>query len=276
MSKKIWTSVGTDPEYMLMNKYTGDFKSSLDIIPGTKQAPYNLDELGEGFSLQKDNVLLEFCVPPVFNDNGITADDFIEMHNNVYRAIEYTKEAFLEDTPYNIVAQSVAKYKPEELDNEYARTFGCSASINAWTTDTFVVENDPNNLYRGAGYHIHIGYTNQDIESTLQLVKLLDIFVAVPNLRNNSEAVENAIRRKQYGRAGDFRITPWGGFEYRVLGSGAITGVYDAVEIYRGIEKAFKYLNNGFEISERLAFDTQICINTCNVGMVDKILEGLN
>lgn len=276
MSKKVWTSVGTDPEYMLVEKYTGHFKSTLDIIPGTKQAPHDLTELGEGFSIQKDNVLLEFCVPPVFNDKGITADDFINMSQSVYKAIEYTTEKFLKGTSYDIVAQSVAKYKPEELDNEYARTFGCGASINAWTTDTFVVENDPNNLHRGAGYHIHIGYTDQDIESTLQLVKLLDIFVAVPNLRKNFEADQNVIRRKQYGRAGDFRITPWGGFEYRVLGSGAIRGVHDAIEVYEGIKKAFKYLNNGFEISERLAFDTQICINTCNSGMVDKILEGLN
>lgn len=63
-------------------------------------------------------------------------------------------------------------------------------------------------------FHIHVGYPKQNYETSVNIVKWMDVFLGVPSILLD----EDTERRKLYGRAGAFRLQPWG-VEYRVLSS---------------------------------------------------------
>ena len=52
-------TIGSDPEFFVQNK-DGKLISSIGVIDGTKDIPKRLKFLGNGFAIQKDNVLGEF------------------------------------------------------------------------------------------------------------------------------------------------------------------------------------------------------------------------
>ena len=55
-----YVRVGSDPETFLQSK-TGEFISSVGLIGGSKDEPM---PIGEGCSVQEDNVTVEFNTPP--------------------------------------------------------------------------------------------------------------------------------------------------------------------------------------------------------------------
>lgn len=113
---------------------------------------------------------------------------------------------------------------PEEMKNlgKQSRIFGCDPSKNLYTGKVSEIKVDPNvYLKRTAGGHIHIGYYPDDsrrevIEALKQpkrIVKMLDIIVGntCVLIDRNPDNIE---RRKNYGRAGEYRIKSYG-LEYR-------------------------------------------------------------
>lgn len=259
MSEKIvLLTVGSDPEFFIKNIDTNEYISSLNLIPGSKSAPEPLYELGKGFSIQKDNVLLEFCVPPV--------EKFDDLYNNIKKAINYVNNNLLPDN-FKIVSGSGAEYAPDQLDNEYARTFGCDVSYNAWTFDINHVEDNDTN-YRSSGFHIHIGYENPTSTVSAELVKYLDLFIGVPSVLFD----DDLIRRKQYGRAGEFRLTSYG-VEYRVLGGYVMNSkdFFDAA--MAGLVKAIDCYNSGFKFNDEQSLNIQTAINNNNTGLAEKLIE---
>ena len=57
-------SIGCDPEFFLLkNKQP---HSAIDLVGGTKEKPKPLPK-GKGFSVQEDNVSVEFNIPPAYN-----------------------------------------------------------------------------------------------------------------------------------------------------------------------------------------------------------------
>ncbi len=73
--------------------------------------------------------------------------------------------------------------------------------------------NSETNL-RTTGGHIHIGYNTPDMLSSIEMIKYMDIFLGLPSLFIDTDME----RRKLYGKAGCFRLKPYG-FEYRTLSS---------------------------------------------------------
>jgi len=60
--------------------------------------------------------------------------------------------------------------------------------------------------------HIHVGYANPTIETSLAMIRYMDVYLGVP-----STLIDPDTRRRElYGKAGCFRLTEYG-FEYRVL-----------------------------------------------------------
>ena len=94
--------------------------------------------------------------------------------------------------------------------------FNCNPSLNVY--ETFVpVLDDPRALnIRFAGGHLHFGHQRlQQSDTIKKVVKLLDAISGVMSV-SIAEGLDTALRRQYYGRAGEYRLTPWG-FEYRVL-----------------------------------------------------------
>lgn len=87
---------------------------------------------------------------------------------------------------------------------------GCGPSNNLYSTRAKVTVNKKNKLIRSAGGHIHLGIKNPEPEV---IVPILDLLVGNTCVLIDRDP-NQAIRRKQYGRAGEYRL-PQHGLEYR-------------------------------------------------------------
>lgn len=115
------------------------------------------------------------------------------------------------------------------------KMFGCQPSDNIHTKEQSVMMLDPSvYLYRSAGGHIHLGNPlaqtknnklSQIIQDPARLIPIIDI-VAGNTLVLIDRDPGNVERRKNYGRAGEYRVQDYGltsfghpniGIEYRTL-----------------------------------------------------------
>lgn len=97
---------------------------------------------------------------------------------------------------------------PDEI-----KRFGCNPTVNVHEED-FERGDGMNERFRSAGGHIHLGVTKKIKAKYMNLVKVLDIVVGNTCVLIDRDP-SNARRRKIYGRAGEFRLKPYG-LEYRV------------------------------------------------------------
>lgn len=104
--------------------------------------------------------------------------------------------------------------------SDKAKHFGCTPSYNVYKDMPVGITDSSQYPFRPAGGHIHLGHIdNPKAKSVLNdpntIVPLLDIIVGnTCVLLDRHEG--NVERRKNYGRAGEFR-TPKHGLEYRTL-----------------------------------------------------------
>lgn len=119
--------------------------------------------------------------------------------------------------------------------------------------------------------HIHIGYDDHDIETSLEIIKAMDLFLGVPSILLD----EDKERRKLYGNAGCFRIKPYG-VEYRTLSNFWIASEELTNWVFEQTLKAIEFVNNGHQISKELGKKIQDCINNQNVETATEIVEELN
>lgn len=115
------------------------------------------------------------------------------------------------------------------------KTFGCKPSYNVATGGESAIEADPSRyFFRSAGGHIHIGNLSLSrpakdsvlhgsfdklssiLANPTRLVPLLDTIVGNTCVIIDRDKA-NIERRKNYGRAGEYRLTNYGGLEYRTL-----------------------------------------------------------
>lgn len=117
-------------------------------------------------------------------------------------------------------AQTVEVTKDEmnSLSPE-AQQFGCAPSENAYARTKVTITDASKYLSRSAGGHIHIGHMDNIIQAVLAntdlTVPILDIVVGNTMVLIDRDP-GNVERRKNYGRAGEFRL-PTHGLEYRTL-----------------------------------------------------------
>ena len=121
MKKKtiLFTGIGADPEVFLMN-LKGSIISSIPHIKGTKDSP---QEVGDGYAIQKDNILAEFNIPP-----AATKSDFIK---HIQTGLELLRRAL----PKNILLDiSTSHIVPESIIRRHkeAMVFGCDPDYVAW------------------------------------------------------------------------------------------------------------------------------------------------
>lgn len=199
-------TIGSDPELFLVNNKTGKVVSAINKIPGYKEEPFT-EGLPKGFGLQTDNILAEFNIPPVTSENDFVSNiefmkDFIR---NMAKGI---------NADFDILCQASSKVLAKELKHPQAKEFGCDPDFCIYTKGPNVVGQAATTNLRSAGFHIHVGYEEHNIDTSMKMLQYIDAIVGIPSILYDTDAE----RRKLYGKAGCFRLQPYG-FEYRTLSS---------------------------------------------------------
>lgn len=257
-------TLGSDPEFFIIDIEDGEPVSSIGIIDGVKGKATPIPELGEGFGLQIDNVLGEFNVPVCYTP--------YEVVTHISNMIEYLY-TFLEPKGLEPSFGASMIYPQHELESDEAKQFGCSPDFNAWFDGMINIPPTAENLQlRSAGCHFHIGFDEVSDDDAMNLIKALDLFLGVPFV-----LIDNDTRRRElYGKAGCFRFTSFG-VEYRVL-SGMVLSNRLLLEFATNqIMKAIGYLNlNGIE---KIQGDKNMiisCINNGDTDIARELIEKYN
>lgn len=145
----------------------------------------------------------------------------------------------------------------------------CDPDYNAYTLRTNPKPEAAGKNGRSCGMHIHFGYENHNVQDSVCLIKYFDVYLGLVSLLYDSDKR----RRSLYGRAGCFRLQPWG-FEYRSL-SGAMMANKDLLTlIYNQVKSAVMAYNRNLSIPEMTL--TQTAINNSDVTLARKLLKDYN
>lgn len=239
-------TIGSDPELFICNNKTKKIVSAIDKIPGHKDDPFT-DGLPEGFGLQTDNILAEFNIPPVTEEREfIHCIEFMK---------DFIRSKVKEINPdFDVLCQASSKVPAKELKHPQAREFGCDPDFCIYSKGPNVVGNAARSTLRSAGFHIHVGYPEHNIDTSLAMLRYVDAFVGIPSLLYDTDTE----RRSLYGKAGCFRLQPYG-FEYRTLSSFWIANP----SRLRFIWKQVRYALHAYERSYNLP-DPRVVQDTIN------------
>ena len=188
--------LGSDPEVFLQDQ-AGNPVSAIGYINADKWNPMQIPDMPEGYTLQEDNVSLEYGVPP-----ASSADEFVLHINSV---MNKSKE-YLPNLSFSKLSCII--FPENQMNDPRAHIFGCEPDFDAWTKDVNKKPNPPHPLMRSAGGHIHVETT----KDALDVIRAMDLFLGVPSVLMD----DGEMRKQLYGKAGAFRAKPYG-VEYRTL-----------------------------------------------------------
>jgi len=201
-------SIGTDPELFLKDSRTGGVVPVCGLIGGAKGKPL---DLGDGYGVQEDNVMLEFNTPPC-NDPYAFADS-VKIGVEKCLDLVHTRHPHLE---FDNGSERLFSFP--QLDNLQARQFGCSQDFDAYEHGAAFTPvnpeelNDDDGAWRFAGGHVHLGYDNPHNIPDFVVASFADVFLGLPSVGLDNQPK----RRELYGAPGRYRPTSYG-IEYRVL-----------------------------------------------------------
>ena len=224
--------LGSDPEVFLQDA-NGSPVSSIGYINADKWNPMQIPDMPEGYTLQEDNVALEYGIPP-----ASSADEFVEHIQSVMaKSLDYLPEL-------SFSKLSCIIFPEEQMQHPAAYVFGCEPDFNAWTQEMNPKPNPPHPLMRSAGGHVHVE-TKVD---SVQAVRAMDLFLSVPAvLMDNGE-----MRKKLYGKAGAYRPKPYG-VEYRSLSNFWVFDDQLIRWVWRNTERALQAGDVSHEMERILA-----------------------
>lgn len=257
-------TIGADPELFIINKETGKVVSSIGIIPGVKGEPYTAEDMPKGFGIEIDNILAEYNIPPV--------TDNVNFVNNILYMQEYLRKFVQNVNPnYDIKCSASEIVDKDQLQSDEAQQFGCSPDYNVYTEEENVKPDVPKDGTRSAGFHIHFGYDNPNIQTSLHIVKLCDAFIGLPSILLDSDTR----RRRIYGKAGSFRLCDYG-VEYRTLSSYMQSSPELLNIVWKGIEKVKSELNKPTMRVSRYESAIIEAINKSDKELAEKLCVILN
>jgi hypothetical protein len=201
---------GLDPEFMVTLR--DELKSAIGVLPKKDNAKDK-----NGTRLYYDNVLAEVAVKPARNRDEALA--------NVRDGLTLLAHAIV---PAKFVVRASDTFPKSELKGDDALIAGCNPE---WSVYNLQVIEPPEDVvdfkdgyywfkvpFRSCGGHIHIGSEElADPQYLFNVVRMMDLFVAVPSLFMDTDPSSKA-RRRAYGMAGSHRCPDYG-VEYRPLGN---------------------------------------------------------
>ncbi len=251
--------IGTDPEIFLVGEYDNKIVPSYKFIKGDKYNPESITD--QGHSIQSDNVMVEYTIPPSSN-----SDDFIK-HNNFM--LGYIRDTIASPNYCKLLISAYKEIDPEINEEEAANHFGCEPDYDAYTCN----QNHVERLYplgRSCGAHIHIGYDNPNMETSLDIIKAMDLFISIPLIILEPES----LRKTLYGKAGAFRFKPKYGVEYRSPSNWWLTNDDSMKWVFESTLKACNFINEGSIITNEE--DIIKAINTNDKILAKDILDDYN
>ena len=256
-------TVGADPEMFIIDNRTKEVVSSIGLIPGEKGDPWKDESWPEGFGIEIDNILAEFNIPPVK-----TKEDFINNLN--FMKSEIDKFVKKQDDNLGILCTASKMVSEDQLQHPIAKLFGCSVDYNAYKEGPNPKPKGESTNLRSAGFHIHLGYANKNTETSLEIIKNMDVFLGLPSVIFDRDRK----RRSLYGKAGCFRLTPYG-LEYRVLSSKMYSTDALMSLVWDGIILSIKAYNMCIDLSKYKS-DVVKAINTSNKKLAISTLLDIN
>ena len=228
-------TIGADVELFLMHRSTKEIISAEGYVKGTKNVPFNFDASNKYFATSLDNVLAEYCIPPV--------TDKAKFKEYLQKGKEYIEKT-IPDT-FCTVSLPSAILDAKWLQTENAKLFGCEPDYCVWIRDINPKPIAENQNLRSAGGHIHIGYKDVTMETSEELVKAMDLFVGVPSVLQEPDND----RKRLYGKAGCFRFKDYG-VEYRTISNYYVGDDRLTDWVFEAIEKAIGAVNDGMDFDQ--------------------------
>lgn len=266
---KLEFKLGHDVEFFL--KKGKEFFPSVGIIGGTKEEPLPLNDLGKGYSVQEDNVMLEVTVPP-----SSSLEEWIGTQETLMNYLpDYLSKI---DSDLELVVIGSAEFNAKHLQSEQAKTFGCSPEFSAYTGDVNEIDCEEVGNLRSAGGHIHIsweGTHEYDVDAHRVFVRALDLFLGVPSVFLDPDK-----RRREvgYGKAGSHRSKEYG-VEYRTLSNFWMKSPELIEWVYRNVKRAIEWLQvpENYELVSEdyfpLPLTVQDALDTNNTGELQQLIK---
>lgn len=252
-------TIGADPELFMCK---GDFLvSAINRWGGTKEFPIPLG-IGEGFNVLEDNVMVEFNVPP-----ASTEQQFVE---HIQMGLG-TIEDRIKQMGFDMSTRASGRFDKSELEDWQAFVFGCDPDYNAYTGEVNAkprVDDDP--TFRSCGGHIHVGCGKLAFEDACRAVAFCDLHLGIPSMFLDTDTE----RKKLYGKAGAFRVKPYG-FEYRTLSNFWIFNSDLIAWVYHATKRAIEHYKSGFDLSP-FHKDIQYAINNNDKDALMKLVKHFN
>lgn len=243
--------LGSDPEFFIVDKNTRQHKSAVGLIGGSKDLPRFLKA---GYGVQEDNVALELTLPPT-NHYLKMFNDCAWILNVINKELEPKGLVVLNDDSADAVS-----FSDEELNTDAARLFGCSASFNSWNLEMNPSPKATDSNRRSIGKHLHISYKDMNYETSINLLRVLDLYLTVPSIIMNPNG---ALRRTLYGKAGEHRISSVTA-ELRTLGFNWFETKEHTKFVFDNTFAAIDKINNEKFVMDAHEDDCQAIINCIN------------
>lgn len=215
--------LGTDPEVFLVNT-TGKFIAVNGLINADKWNPLQIPDMEKGFTLQEDNVALEYGIPPC-----ASSEEFV----TAIKRVMVKSRDWLPGLDFSRLSCTV--FTDDQLEHPMARIFGCEPDFNAYTRKANPKPRPRNRGTRSAGGHIHVETT----ENPFIVAQAMDVFLGIPSIIMDP----NPERRELYGKAGAIRIKEYG-VEYRSLSNFWIFEDRLIDWVWRNTARALENLDN--------------------------------
>lgn len=254
--------IGSDPEIFAVNE-DGSLIPSFEFLP-EKGAPAKGNRIGS--SAYWDGFQGEFST---------VADTCLAFHMDSVQSGLATMTKLLRSKFPNasLTMKNTFTIPQEVLDTTDPKfvEFGCKPSLNAYGA-RFIIPDGRTVNSRSAGGHMHFTFAAKTrIKET---VKALDNVLGIISV-SLFQYWDSPIRRAFYGRAGEYRVTPYG-FEYRVLSNAWMAAPALSHFVF---EIARRVLAAGMpQVRKLIMFDveeseTQRIINECDVEAAKKVLQ---
>lgn len=248
-------TIGTDPEFFLFSQAENKFISPIGMYEGSKKEPQKITE--NGHMIQIDGVACEVNIPACK-----TAEEF---NKELLFVVGYIGETIAKPKNLIISEAVTADFADDQLNCREAWQIGCEPDLCAWTLGINNPKGYENNI-RACGGHISVGYDNPDEQTSLELIKAMDLFLAVPSVLID----EDTRRRALYGKAGAMRFKNFG-VEHRTLSNFWLFNSSLRKWVFENTLKACEFVNIGGIITNE---DEIIkCINESDKDLAREIIE---
>lgn len=243
--------LGCDPEVFLVNE-AGKHISAIGFINADKWNPLQIPGMPTGFTLQEDNVALEYGIPP-----AASADEFVA---HIAAVMERSKE-WLPGLSFSKLSCTI--FDKDQMKHPLAHLFGCEPDFDAWTGLVNTKPAPPHEYMRSAGGHIHVE-TKKEAKA---VARQMDLYLSVPAVFMDT-GIE---RKKLYGKMGAHRVKPYG-VEYRSLSN---FWIFDEKLIRWAWKQTERALNSTVNVEE-LAEYINLAVNENDKPMARALINEYN